>query len=206
LSSPDELPLTATLSFAVKAVVPDHFPRTQSIDIATDDESLHTTLSLADGRLILEDAKTVVATLNPEKDLGASAFGPLKFRPVDENGAAGQWQPLAQLVRLPVLTQLKCVKGAPEKPCTLTGSSLFLIDSIAADSAFTNRITVPEGYADLTLSVPHPDATKTLYVKLRDDPTAINTAQPQAAADTSQQNAAAAPTAPATTPAVAANH
>ncbi len=206
LSSPDELPLTATLSFAVKAVVPDHFPRTQSIEIATDDDSLHTTLSVADGRLVLEDARTAVATLNPEKDLGASAFGPLKFRPVDENGAAGDWQPLAQLVRLPVLTQLKCAKGAPDKPCTLTGSSLFLIDSVAADPGFAKSITVPEGYADLTLSVPHPDATKTLYVKLRDDPTPINTAQPQTATDAAQQSAAAPPPAAATTPAVATNH
>jgi hypothetical protein len=195
LSSPDELPLTATLSFAVKAVVPDHFPRTQSIDIATDDESLHTTLSVANGRVVLEDAKTAVATLDPEKDLGASAFGALKFRPVFENGAAGDWRPLAQLVRLPILTQLKCVKGAPDKPCTLTGSSLFLIDSVAADPAFNNSIRVPEGYADLTLLVPHPDSSKTLYVKLRDDPVPINTAQPLSTADGSQASAAA-PTAP----------
>ena len=199
LSSAEELPLTATLSFAVKAVVPERFPRTQSIDIATDDESLHTTLSFANGRLVLEDAKTAVATLDPEKDLGVSAFGPLKFRPVDENGAAGNWQPLAQLVRLPVLTQLKCVKGAPDKSCTLTGSSLFLIESVAADAAFTNSITVPEGYAELTLSVPRPDATKTLYVKLRDDPVSINTAQPQPPADPAQQNAVAAGPAAATT-------
>ena len=154
LSAPEELPLNARLSFAVKAVTPDHFPRTQSIEVATEDESLQTTLSVANGKLVLEDATTAVATLDPQKDLGASAFGPLKFRPVGENGAAGDWQPLAQLVRLPVLTQLKCVKGAPDKPCTLTGSSLFLIDSVAADPAFANSITVPEGYADLTLSVP----------------------------------------------------
>ena len=191
LSTPEELPLNAKLSFAVKALTPDHFPRTQSLDVATEDESLHTTLSVANGRLVLEDATTAVATLDPQKDLGASAFGPLKFRPVGENGAAGDWQPLAQLVRLPVLTQLKCVKGAPAKPCTLTGSSLFLIDSVAADPDFTNSVSVPEGYADLTLTVPHPDATKTLYVKLRDDPTAVNTAQPLSAADASQQSAAA---------------
>ncbi len=206
LSAPEELPLNARLSFAVKAVTPDHFPRTQSLEVATEDESLQTTLSVANGKLVLEDATTAVATLDPQKDLGASAFGPLKFRPVGENGAAGDWQPLAQLVRLPVLTQLKCVKGAPDKPCTLTGSSLFLIDSVAADPAFANSITVPEGYADLTLSVPHPDATKTLYVKLRDDPTPINTAQPQTAADASQQSAAAPAPAAATTPAVATNH
>ncbi len=206
LSAPEELPLNAKLSFAVKTVTPERFPRKQSIEVATEDESLETTLSLANGKLVLEDATTAVATLDPQKDLGASAFGPLKFRPVDENGAAGDWQPLAQLVRLPVLTQLKCVKGAPDKPCTLTGSSLFLIESIAADAAFTNSITVPEGYADLTLAVPHPDTTKTLYVKLRDDPTPINTAQPQTATDAAQQSAAAPAPAAATTPAVATNH
>jgi hypothetical protein len=207
LSAPEELPLNARLSFAVKTVSPEHFPRTQCLEVATEDESLQTTLSVANGKLVLEDATTVVATLDPQIDLGASAFGPLKFRPVEENGTAGDWQPLAQLVRLPVLTQLKCVKGAPDKACTLTGSSLFLIDSIAADPGFTNSITVPEGYADLTLSVPHPDATKTLYVKLRDDPAPVNTAQPQAAIDTPQQSSAAqAPAATATTPAVAINH
>jgi hypothetical protein len=186
LSSPDELPLNATLSFAVKAVLPDRFPRAQSLDVATDDESLHTTLSVANGRLILEDAKTAVATLDPQKDLGPSAFGPLKFRPIDENGASGDWQPLAQLVRLPQQMQLKCPKGAPDKPCTLTATNLFLIESVAADSAFTNSISVPDGYAEPAISVPHPDATRTLYLKLRDDPSTINTVQviPSSAAAT----------------------
>jgi hypothetical protein len=195
LTAPDELPLTAQLSFSVKSIVPEKYPRTQSIDVATDDESLHTTLSVDNGRLVLEDAKTVVATLDPQRDLGASAFGPLKFRPVDPNGATGDWQPLAQLVRLPVLSQLKCVKGATDKPCVITGSNLFLIDSIAADANFTNSVSVPEGYADLTLAVPHPDATKTLYLKLRDDPSAINTAQTATATDPSLQTSSAAPVA-----------
>jgi len=176
LSAADELPLNARLSFAMKAVVPDHFPRTQTIDVATEDESLHTTLSVTNDNLVLEDATTAVATLDPQTDLGASAFGPLKFRAVSENGATGDWQPLAQLVRLPTLTQVKCVK-VPAKQCTLTGSNLFLIDAIAGDPDFTNSISVPEGYADLTMVVPHPDATKTLYIKLRDDPSVVNTAQ-----------------------------
>jgi hypothetical protein len=195
LSAPDVLPLTAQLSFSIKSIVPEKYPRTRTIDVATDDESLHATLSLDNGRLVLEDARTVVANLDPERDLGASAFGPLKFRPVDANGATGDWQPLAQLVRLPVLSQLKCVKGSPDKPCTLTGTNLFLIDSIAADANFTNSVSVPEGYADLTLTVPHPDATKTLYLKLRDDPSAVNTAQAVTGSDTSLQTSSAAPVA-----------
>ena len=189
LGQPDELPLNDRLSFSLKSVVPERFPRTQTIDVATDDESLHATLSVANGGLVLEDTKTVVATLDPQKDLGASAFGALKFRPIAANGATGDWQPLAELVRLPVLTQLKCVK-APEKQCTLTGTNLFLIDSIASDPEFSNSISVPEGFADLTIVVPHPDASKTLYVKLRDDPSAVNTAQP-AAMETSQSSVVA---------------
>jgi hypothetical protein len=204
LGDPDELPLSARLSFSLKSIVPEKFPRTQTIDVATEDESLHTTLSVANGRLVLEDAKTVVATLDPQRDLGASAFGPLKFRPVDANGATGDWQPLAQLVRLPILSQLKCVKGSTDKPCTLTGSNLFLIDSIAADASFANSVSVPEGYADLTLVVPHPDAAKTLYLKLRDDPAAIDTAQAASANDLAQP----APTAigPAASTASVSNH
>jgi hypothetical protein len=203
LGTPDELPLTAQLSFSIKSIVPEKFPRNQTIDVATEDESLHTTLSVANGRLVLEDAKTVVASLDPEHDLGASAFGPLKFRPVDSNGVPGDWQPLAQLVRLPILSQLKCVKAAPDKPCTLTGSNLFLIDAIAADPGFANSISVPEGYADMTILVPHPDSSKTLYLKLRDDPTAINTAQAAPATDPSQQTAA---TPPGAASAVVVNH
>jgi len=190
LGEPEELPLTSQLSFSLKSIVPEKFPRSQTIDVATDDESLHTSLSVANGRLILEDATTVVATLDPERDFGASAFGPLKFRPVDANGATGDWQPLAQLVRLPILAQLKCGKNA-DKQCTLTGANLFLMDAIAADPDFTNSVSVPEGYADLTLMVPHPDASRILYVKLRDDPSAVNTAQPLSPTDTSQQSAAA---------------
>ncbi|AXC15872.1 hypothetical protein ACPOL_6660 [Acidisarcina polymorpha] len=190
LTAADELSLDGQLSFSLKAVVPDHFPRTESIEVASEDESLRFTLSLANGRLVLEDAKTIVATLDPEKDLGSSAFGPLKFRPIDADGAAGDWQPLAQLVRLPVLSQLKCAK-TPDRQCTLTGSNLFLIDAIASDPNFANSVTVPEGYADLTLTVPHPDASRTLYLKLRDDPQAVNTAQVAGPAlDVSQQSAA----------------
>ncbi len=204
LSAPDELPLTAKLSFSVKSVVPEKFPRAESLDVATDDESLHATLSLDNGRLVLEDAKTVVATLDPQRDLGASAFGPLKFRPVDANGATGDWQPLAQLVRLPILSQLKCLRGSPDKSCTLTGSNLFLLDSVAADAGFADSVSVPEGYADLTLTVPHPDASKTLYLKLRDDPSAINTAQVPSATDSSLQTSASAPVA--SPPAAVASH
>jgi hypothetical protein len=50
-----------------------------------------------------------------------------------------------------------------------------LIDSIASDREFTHPVPVPSGFADASLAVPRPNGT-TLYLKLRDDPTAINIA------------------------------
>ncbi len=62
----------------------------------------------------------------------------------------------------------------PNAQCTLNGSSLFLIDSIASDPQFTHSVSVPDGYTNPTLAVPRP-ATGELYLRLRDDPTVANT-------------------------------
>ena len=58
--------------------------------------------------------------------------------------------------------------------------NLFL-DSIASDepigkhlAQLANAVTVPEGFGDTTLNVPRPNGT--LYLKLRDDPSVVNTA------------------------------
>ena len=138
------------------------------------DGSFHTFLSIADGDLTLQDSKTALAVLDPLKSFGPSAFGPLRFRPVAADGASGDWQPLAQLVRLPPLKEIRC-PDSPEKPCALSGTSLYLIDSIASDQQFAHAISVPEGFAASVLSVPRPSGTL-LYIKLRDDPSVVNVA------------------------------
>jgi hypothetical protein len=56
----------------------------------------------------------------------------------------------------------------------LRGTNLFLIDSVASDSQFTHTVPVPAGFADASLSVPRPNGTL-LYVKLRDDPSTVDT-------------------------------
>jgi hypothetical protein len=172
LEGPDELPQNAQLSFSLKSEVPQAFPRNQTIEVATGDESIHTTLSLADGTLTLQDAQTVLAVLDPVKGLGPSAFGPLRFRPVDANGEKGDWQPLVTLVRLPELQELRCPQAVDEQ-CTLRGSGLYLLDSVATDPQFQESTPVPDGFAGSTLNVPHPSGQE-LYVKLRDDRTAVN--------------------------------
>ncbi len=173
LDNQDELPQDGKLSFFLKTEVPDTFPRTGTIEVSTVDGSYSVSLSLDDGSLIAQDAQIVVATLDPLKSFGPSAFGQLRFRPL--NGRAkGDWQPLATLVRVPALKEVRCPES-PDKPCTLRGSSLFLISSVASDSEFKHSVPVPAGFADSAINVPRPDGTL-LYIRLRDNPSAVNIA------------------------------
>jgi hypothetical protein len=171
LANQDELPQDAKLTFSVRAQSPAAFRRAEQIEVATADEAFSTTLSLDNGGMTLENAKVALATLDPAKAFGGSAFGPLKFRIV-ESGTAGDWQPLATLVRLPELHDLKCPAGADEE-CRLSGTNLFLVDSVASDPQFDHPVEVPDGFPGYVLPVPHP-AGGQLYLKLRDDPSVVN--------------------------------
>ena len=172
LGDTDELPLDAKLSFFLKSDVPDTFPRAEKIEVATEDGSFHTLLTVADGNLVLQDSSSVLAVLDPQKAFGPSAFGALRFRAIDEDGSKGDWQPLAILVRIPTLNDVHC-PDAPDQQCTLSGTNLFLLDSVASDQQFKNMVPVPAGFMNSTLSVPRPNGTL-LYVKLRDDPGTVD--------------------------------
>ena len=171
LANQDELPQDAKLRFSVRAQLPASFRRGEEIEVATADEAFTTTLSLDNGGMTLENGKVALATLDPSKAFGGSAFGPLKFRVVD-NGTAGDWQPLATLVRLPELHDLKCPAGNDEQ-CRLSGSNLFLVDSVANDPQFDHPVEVPDGFPGYVLPVPHPEDGQ-LYLRLRDDPSVVN--------------------------------
>jgi hypothetical protein len=169
----DELPQDARLSFFLKTVTPEKFSHSEKIEVGTVDEAFHVLLSVADGNLVLQDAENLLATLDPLKSFGPSAFGPLHFRPVDADGVKGDWQPLVNLVRLPTLKEIRC-PDSPDKQCKLSGTNLFLIDSVASDPQFTHTSPVPAGFMESTLSVPRPNGTL-LYITLRDDPATVNT-------------------------------
>ena len=237
LASPDELPMGGRVSFFLKTIVPASFPRTEKIEVAAADGSFHTLMDLNDGSLLLQDATTMLGTLDLLKSFGPSAFGALQLRAVDATGARSDWQPLGTLVRLPVLSSVHCPKAsrpstappaapddssaasgekgssasspsaasaqagaaasaqpggagaasvaapkvAGETPttdsdaqCTLTGSSLFLIDSVGSDAQFAHSISVPDGFNGTTLSVPRP-LNGQLFFRLRDDASVANT-------------------------------
>ena len=172
LTDVDELPQDAQLTFSVRALVPSTVPRDAKIEVQTADEAFSTVLSLANGKLTRVDARVVVASLDALKAFGPSAFGPLQFRFV-AGGVAGAWQPLATLVRLPVLSGLQC-PPEPDAGCKLLGENLFLLDSVADNAAFERAVAIPEGYAGITLPVPRP-REGLLYLKLRDDPATVST-------------------------------
>ena len=171
LSNPDEVPQDAMLRFSLHAQSPKTFRRDEQIEVATADDVFSTKLSLDNGGLTLENSTVALATLDPAKAFGSSAFGPLQFR-VIVNGTAGDWQPLATLVRLPALQTLKC-PAQPNQQCRLSGANLFLVDAVSSDAKFSDAVQVPDGFPGFALPVPHPQGGA-LYVKLRDDPSVVN--------------------------------
>ena len=172
LASADEVPQDAQLAFSLRARSPAAFAYDEKIEVATADGASSTVLGVGAGGLTLQNTKVAVATLDPAKALGASAFGPLRFRRVS-NGVTGDWQPLATLVRLPRLNGIDCPTSADEA-CRLSGSNLFLLESVSGDPQFSQPTQVPDGFTGQALPVHRPTAGR-LYVKLRDDPAVVST-------------------------------
>ena len=170
LGAKEELPLRGELSFVVQTK--DAFPRSGTVEVATADGSVHTTLSVAANTLVLQDEHTAIAMLDPLKAFGPSAFGKLQMRPVAADGTPGDWTPLGTLVRTPEVTAVHC-SATGDATCTLEGSNLFLAEAFAGTKDFAKPTPVPTGFAEGTLTVPAPADGSTLYVKLRDDPQAL---------------------------------
>jgi len=173
LGSSDDLAVNERLVFFLKSRVPVNFPRTEKVEVAAVDGSFRTMLTLADGSLMLEDAKTAMGMVEPLARFGSSAFGPVQARVVSADGVTGDWLPLGTLVRLPGFKDLRCPR-AVAKPCTLTGTNLFLAASFGATPDLDNATDVPPDFTGTQLSVPHP-ANGILYLWLRDDPDTVQT-------------------------------
>jgi hypothetical protein len=171
LAGKDEVPLGATLTFSIRAQEPARFADGARIEVATQDQSAATTLTLTNG-LFPEDSKIAVATLDTGKAFSPSTFGPLQFRFVNNKGAS-DWRPLASLVRVPKIHDLVC-PVQHDRPCELAGSDLFLIDSLSNDPGLDHALKVPEGFTGSALPVPRPVEGR-IYVRLRDDPSVTNT-------------------------------
>ena len=173
LTSTDDLPVDGKLVFFLKSKIPGNFARDEKVEVAAADGSFRTVLSLADASLMLEDAKTAIATIEPVARFGTSAFGPVQVRAMSGQGVAGDWLSLGTLVRVPGFKELRCPRAAA-KACTLTGANLFLSSSIGSTPDLNNATDVPADFTGTQLTVPHP-ANGTLYLRLRDDPATVQT-------------------------------
>ena len=170
LADQDELPQNSQLTFSIHAQVPAAFSGAEKVEVSTVHGAYLTTLTPANG-LTFEDSRVALASLDTGKAFASSASGPLRFR-VIEGGVASDWLALATLIRLPAFRDLKC-PDAPDQPCKLTGSKLFLVDSVSNNPQFDHPTQVPEGFPGYVLQVPHPIDGQ-LYVKLHDDPSIVN--------------------------------
>jgi hypothetical protein len=159
LGNTDELPQDARLNFVLKTQTPESFPPTERVEVATEDESFHVLLSEKDGNLTPQDSKTIFAVLDPMKLLGPSAFGPLKFRPVSMDGVEGDWQPLANVVRMPELKEIRCT---PTTARTSSGaSSAEKVTDLGSTSASGERSkpgSPKSGAQESLVSAQHPAA------------------------------------------------
>ncbi|MDR3763544.1 MAG: hypothetical protein P4M01_05555 [Acidobacteriota bacterium] len=171
LSGDDDLPADARLQFRIKSDLP--FARAEKIEVQSADGFYREELKLENGGLMRQSAHTVVATLAIPKGIAESSFGALHFRAVSPEGFEGDWQPLATLVRLPQIGDVRC-PAAKDAPCTLTGNNLFLIQAVSPDADFQHSQSISESLMNSSLDVPRPRG-KVLYLRLRDDPSEIHT-------------------------------
>jgi hypothetical protein len=170
LANDDQIASDATLTFSLRAEQGMRFTGRETIEIAAASGGGTATLSGSNG-LTLADAQVAIATVQPGKALGSSAFGPLRAR-IIRDGVAGDWFTLGTLVRLPVVRQLRCAPDSAAA-CELTGDNLFLIAAVSATPGFEQPVAIPPGYPGNSIQVPRP-ADGTLYVRLHDDPDAVN--------------------------------
>ena len=150
LGSPNDLPVDGRLVFFLKSKTPVNFPRDEKVEVGAADNSFHTTLSVSDGTLVLEDASTALGVVEPLAKFGSSAFGPLQARAISADGTPGEWISLGTLVRLPGFKELHCPHN-PSRPCSLTGTNLFLAESVAASPDFDNAVDVPSDFTGTQL-------------------------------------------------------
>ncbi|MDB5483607.1 MAG: putative lipoprotein [Caulobacteraceae bacterium] len=171
LTDRDAVARNQVLTFSIRSQSPASFSGHEAVQVETPRGAFTTTLTLSNG-LTLEDSQVAIATLDTGRAFGSSAAGRLRYRIV-EDGVAGDWQPLATLVRLPTLEALKCPADR-ERPCKLIGADLFLLDALSNDPAFEHVVRIPDGFPGSVVTVPHPTDGR-LFVKLRDDPSAVDT-------------------------------
>ncbi|KQM85129.1 hypothetical protein ASE67_15825 [Sphingomonas sp. Leaf23] len=152
------VPTTGALTFSAR-VTGGLAGAEDGIEIAAGDVTRR--LTIASGAVQRVGDDVVVATIAPQATFGPAVSGELRIR-AWRGGAAGDWQKLATLVRLPVLTGIEC-----RDACTVTGRDLFLIAAIGTAPDMAAAVTLPGGFVGTSVSVPR-GGDGTLYLRMHD--------------------------------------
>ncbi|MEN2747846.1 hypothetical protein [Sphingomonas sp. T9W2] len=160
---PDGLvPTGATLTFSTR-IAGGLGSGEDGIEIANGDATKR--LTIASGAVQRVGGDIAVTTIAPQSVFGTAAAGALRFRPW-RGGAAGAWQSLASLVRLPLLSGVAC-----RERCTVSGRDLFVVAAIGTTPDMKDATPLPAGFVGGLVDVP---ATQDmLYVRLHDAPDAV---------------------------------
>ncbi len=172
LTNKDDIPLNGALTFVVQTA--SAFPRDESIEVATANNSVHTKLSVADNTLVLQDDHTRRSPPRPPQGLRS-----IRLRQAGHPRRAGRRhhrrmgrprhsRPHTQNQRHPV-HRARRPDLHPQRRQSLPRASF------AAAKDFAKPTDVPTGFAETTSTFPTPADGSTLYVKLRDDPNTIAT-------------------------------
>jgi hypothetical protein len=141
LVDPNELPVGSKVSFVLKTVALPGFTRGDKVEVQSDDQTLHTTLEVSDGGLVLQDNSTILGSFDPLKSFGPSAFGKLQLRVIDASGAPGDWIPLGTLVRVPVVASVKCARATHAAAAAAAAAATRAAD--ASDAPATTAASGP---------------------------------------------------------------
>jgi hypothetical protein len=162
LTLPEGLvPASASLTFSLR-VTNGTLADGDAVEVAGESGSAR--LTIASGAVQRVGGDVVVTTIAPQAVLGATVAGPLRVR-LWHDGVAGDWQPLARVVRLPVVTRFDCTADE----CRLTGSGLYLVAAIGRTADMANAVAVPPGFVGPSIAVPRAPGDA-LYLRLHDAP------------------------------------
>ena len=164
-------PLGSVITFALRATDPKALSARTTVQVSADGGQTVTTIGRSSG-LVLVDAVNALVKVDTGALFDRSTHGPLLYRLV-ANGMEGDWQPVVTLVRLPRITGYACTRG-PQARCRLTGESLVQILALSADETFQAHTDVPVDLTAPEIEVPGNGASRTLFVKLRDDPATVH--------------------------------
>ncbi len=157
------VPTAATLTFSAR--IAGGLPgQDDGIEIAAGDVVKR--LTVASGAVQRVGADVAVTTIAPQAVFGPAVSGALRFRPW-RSGAAGEWQALATLVRLPALTAIVCTDR-----CTVTGRDLFLLRAIGGRADMAEATVLPGGFVGTTVTAPAA-GEGTLFLQLHDAADAV---------------------------------